>query len=302
MKVDVIGYPIYYGCDVKGVEKAYDYLKMNNVFDLLRTNCEVNDLGKVLVEEVKSADKYLGHDKLKYLNPIAKSSELLASKVSESLSNGNFPLVIGGDHSMAIGSISGLSSFYSVDDISVIWVDAHIDINDEISSPTGNIHGMPLRVLLGTGDRRLTDVSSQGPKIKSENIYYIGVRSFEKQEMDFVKESNICCYYDCDIKERGMGAILEEVLAKIKTKYIHVSFDVDVINQEIFMATGVTQIPHALVVGGIDLDQAKEVLEATLKDSRVKSMDFTEFNPDLDVNNSSLEICKELFGVIGNNL
>jgi len=301
MKIDVIGYPIYYGCDVKGVEKAYDYLKENGALDLLQANCEVSDLGKILVDEVKKEDKYHGHKKLKFLEPIAESSKRLASQVNESLVKGNFPLVIGGDHSMAIGSISGVSSVYGAEDISIIWIDAHIDINDEHSSPTGNIHGMPLRVLLGYGDKRLSEIGGFAPKIKSENIYYIGTRSFENEEMSFVKEKGISCYYDCDIKARGMSNIIAEVLSKINTKYIHLSFDVDVINQDIFMATGVTQIPHALVEGGIDLNEAKEVIDTILKDRRLKSMDFTEFNPDLDVDDKSLLVCKELFSVIGEN-
>src|SRR5699024_746603 len=140
----------------------------------------------------------------------------LARKVAHEVATGYFPLVLGGDHSIAIGTIAGLSEHY--ENLGVIWIDAHADMNTEETTPSGNIHGMPLAVSLGLGNEQLTSIMKQGPKIKPENIVLIGIRDLDEGEKQLIKQLNIKIYTMHEVDRFGMDRIMEETIAYLKDK------------------------------------------------------------------------------------
>ena len=157
MNISIIGMPLFYGCDKPGVEKGPEELRKNNLIDIFEKNHNVYDLGDIEVEKVSEKEKYKGDLKLKYLTQVVNANNGLASKVLEALENDTFPFIVGGDHSLALGSLAGASKYFG-DDLAVIWIDAHGDINTDKTSPSGNIHGMPLAASMGYGYEKLTSI------------------------------------------------------------------------------------------------------------------------------------------------
>lgn len=296
MNISIIDMPLFYGCDNPGVEKGPQVLRENNLLDIFNKSHKVCDMGEVHVKNVSSNDKYAANAKMKYLDEVVRSNVGLADKVYESLKNSYLPLIIGGDHSLALGSLAGASKFFN-EDLAVIWVDAHGDINTLETSPSGNIHGMPLASSMGIGHNSLTDIYFAKQKVKPENVFLLGCRDLDLGEIELIKEHNLNVWTMKDIKSKGIETILKELLNIINqncVKNIHFSFDIDCLDPSYVPGTGTP------VEDGLSFPEGKKVIETIIGTSLVKSMDFVEFNPDLDKNKKTLETCIELLNIISN--
>lgn len=302
MNINLIGVPMYYGSDRKGVELGPDKLREKNLIDILSKNNTIYDLGNLFVPTVKEEDKYLSHPKMKYLDAIKTVNTNLAQAVYSSLTSNSFPLIIGGDHSLGLGSICGASRFYK--NLAVIWIDAHGDINTESTSPTGNVHGMPLASAMDIGSESLKNVFFKGQKVKPENVFLIGPRDLDRGEVQLIKDKNITCYSTEDVKTIGLKTILNNIYNKLKMNNVdavHVSFDIDCIDSKLVPGTGTP------VKDGMSIEEGKYVLRYLMETNLVKSMDFVEVNPVLDENditsNNAIDLLDYTFnGKLNSNI
>jgi arginase len=290
MDISIIGVPIYYGADKRGPELGPAKLREKNIVDIIgRHNHRVFDFGDLFVPEVKECNKFFSHPNMKYLDPIIQVNNNLAHIVYSSIKGGSFPLVLGGDHSIGLGSIAGVSRAYN--NLAVIWVDAHGDINTNVTSESGNIHGMSLAKAMGIGYDNLTDVYFKGKKIDNDNVFLLGARDLDPGEYQLIKEQNLHVYTTKRIKEKGIEHVVNEILADIKDKNIkniHLSFDIDFIDSKFVPGTGTA------VAEGPDVEDAKVVLKMLAETKLVKSMDFVELNPLLDRNDITAEVAVNL--------
>ena len=298
MNISIIGMPLFYGCDKPGVEKGPEELRKNNLIDIFEKNHNVYDLGDIEVEKVNESEKYSSNSQLKYLTQVVDANNGLASKVLEALQNDTFPLIIGGDHSLAMGSIAGASKHFG-NNLAVIWIDAHGDINTHDTSPSGNIHGMPLAASMGYGYEKLTSIFFNEVKIKPENVFILACRDLDKGEIELINELKMNVWTTEQINKEGTSKVINDLLTLIKEKNIkniHLSYDIDCLDPDYVPGTGTP------VNDGLTYSQSKELLEVILGTSLVKSMDFVEYNPMLDKNNKTKETCFELLNLISDNL
>lgn len=294
MDINIIGVPLKYGCDRDGVEKGPDKLRELNMVDKLKTEGNsVYDMGNVYVPNISKEDKFKDHKSLKYLNPIITANNNLAHMVYSSLRLDGFPLIVGGDHALAIGSIAGASKFFKK--MAVIWIDAHGDINDMKSSPSGNIHGMPLAISMGIGEASLVNLYSNNKKVSPEDVYIIGARDLDPGEIKIAVENNVNLYTMEEVREKGIDLVLDKIIGNIKTSGVdgvHLSFDIDSIDKSLVPGTGTP------VEGGFNIDETKKMLETILKQGFITSMDFVELNPKLDKDGKTANICIDLIETI----
>lgn len=289
--IHIIGAPSTFGQRKLGVNFGPDALRYAGLVERLKNiGHSVEDKGDIAVPAV-DVEKFKGKQEgLRNLNEIIEVSENLSNAVSSSIKNQAFPLIIGGDHSIAIGSISGVSQHY--ENLGIIWYDAHGDLNIPEESPSGNIHGMPLRVLLGDGDKQLVNISGYAPKVKPENIVLIGMRDLDVGERDFIRENNIKTYTMADIDRNGIKQVMEESVSylKDKTDGIHLSLDVDALNPVETPGTGTK------VLGGLTYRESHFALEMLHNTNLITSMDVVEVNPLIDQNNHTAEQAVCLMG------
>lgn len=294
MEINLLGVPLFYGCDNPGVEKGPNSLRKNNIISILnKNNNKVYDLGNLYINKVDNTCKYKNHNKMKYLSQITEVNENLAQWVYTSLKANIFPLVIGGDHSLGLGSLAGASRVYG-DDLGVIWIDAHGDINTFKTSPSGNVHGMPLAASMGVGHESLTDLYFKGRKINAEKVFILCARDLDKGELDLIDSLGLNVWTASTIKTKGLTIIIEELLNKINNLNIsnlHLSFDIDCLDPTLVPGTGTP------VVDGISLIDAKYILNKLFDTRKIKSMDFVEFNPIIE-HNVTVDTCLDLIKCI----
>lgn len=290
MNISLIGLPIMYGCDRPGVEQGPDKLREHGILKIFRDkNHNTYDFGNLYIPHASKSEKYISHDKIKYFKPILEVNRNLAHLVYSSLTSNTFPFIIGGDHSLALGSIAGASRFYN--NLAVIWIDAHGDINTCETSPSGNFHGMSLSTSLGIGNPSLIDIYHDGPKIDPENVFIIGARDLDKGEIKIAKDLNLNLYTMDTLRKAGIKSTIDNILRKIKNSNVdgvHLSFDIDVLDKELVPGTGTP------VKNGFSLEESKQVLENFLSTGLITSMDFVELNPLLDMDNKTTNICIDL--------
>ena len=230
-------------------------------------------------------DKY---DSLSYLNKkYAQAAYTMAT-------NEPFFFAFGGDHSCALGLWSGVAEAKRKDgDIGLIWIDAHMDSHTPQTSESGNIHGMPVAALLGHGDKRFTDILSANPKIKPENIFLIGVRSYEAGEADFLKRMNVRVYHMDEVRQRGLAEILKEVLTALSKRTVGygLSFDLDAIDPSFVTAVGTPES------GGIDAESAIESMKLLAEFPPI-AFEIVEYNPELDIEGATFEFTKKLINSV----
>lgn len=299
MKINIIGMPLFYGCDNPGVEKGPTILRENNLLNIFKNNHDVHDMGDIEVLEANAENKFKSNCKMKYLDEVVDANIQLAKKVNIALAQNSLPFIIGGDHSLALGSIAAASKYYHSDNLAVVWVDAHGDINTPFTSPSGNIHGMPLAASMNIGDENLTNIFFKGIKVKAENIFIIAARDLDKGEVDLIKEKNLNVWTIDKIREIGLKNCLSQFLdklSKLNIDNIHFSFDIDCLDPEYVPGTG-TPVEHGLTVA-----EGKEVIDSILETKKVRCIDFVEYNPDLDKNYKTLETCLELLKHFSNKL
>jgi len=222
------------------------------------------------------------------LNVIEPLCATLADRVCEDLDAGLTPLVLGGDHSLAMGSIAGVARHHRArgERVGVIWVDAHTDMNVPETSPSGNIHGMPLAVLLGHGPPSLLAIGGDAPSLHVEDVAIIGVRDVDRSETSLVHTSGVRVYPMSEIDRRGIGAVIDEAIELVSrhTTGIHLSFDLDGVDPR--DAPGVGTPVH----GGLSFRESHFICEAVAATQRLTSMDMVELNPTRDHQNKTAEL------------
>lgn len=214
----------------------------------------------------------------KNLREVVSVSQALCGRVSEVMSHATIPITIGGDHSLAIGSIAGAANFLrgqGAENLGVLWVDAHADSNTPETSSTGNIHGMPLAAVLGFGARKLTEVGGTSPKVRPENVVIFALRILDPGERDLLRRLAVRCMTMNEVEERGIATATTEVLERLRqrVKHLHVSFDLDAIDPA--EAPGVST-PET---GGLSTREAHFLLDQVARSGLLCSADFAELNP-----------------------
>ncbi len=282
--VNIIGFPMDLGADRRGVDMGPSALRIAGLKEKLeKLGYKVVDSGDINIQ-IMERQKITNH-KLKYLNEILKTSKLLASKVEKVLEKQQFPICIGGDHSMAIGSIAGIASHCRKNKLKlgVIWIDAHADMNTDETSPSGNIHGMPLAAALGIGNSHLTNFYGFAPKVKPENCALIGLRSIDSLEKLNIKNLNPSVYTMTDIDKLGIHRIISRVLKQFKEKvdHIHISFDLDAVDPSVAPGVGTP------IRGGLSYRETHLLMESIAECGCMSSLEVTEINPILDNKNES---------------
>ncbi|HJQ69457.1 MAG TPA: arginase [Blastocatellia bacterium] len=289
-KVKIIGVPMDLGAGRRGVDMGPSAIRiagLNQAIALL--GHEVTDAGNVHVNPPEALTQ--ATTRARYLPEIAAASEELASMVEASLEDETVPVVLGGDHSIAIGSAAGVASFYRKREkrIGIVWLDAHTDINTPQTTPSGNIHGMPLAALLGQGPTELTHVSGFAPKLLPENAVVIGARSVDPGERELIKTLGVRVFTMSEVDERGMADVIEEAIeiASRNTAGFHVTMDMDFIDP--FYAPGVGTPER----GGATYREGHLAMEKMSDSGHVLSVELTEVNPMYDTANQTAQLAVE---------
>jgi len=279
------------GADRRGVDMGPSALRIADIDEkLIALGYTVVDEGdiEVRVPEVLS----VGDPHLKYLPEITSACDKLARKVKRVLNQGAFPLVLGGDHSMAIGTIAGVSGYCksAKKRLGVIWIDAHSDINIPQTSPSGNIHGMPVAALIGLGSPELAAVGGDFQKLDPTNVVMIGLRSVDEGERRLIRENGITAYTMYEVDRLGVHGVLEKTLDYLceRCDHIHVSFDLDSVDPSVAMGVG-TPVP-----GGLTYREAHLIMELIAERGALSSLEVAEVNPILDNVNRSAQFAADL--------
>jgi len=289
-EISIIGAPSDYGQQRRGVDMGPSAIRYADVAERLESlGYNIKDEGDILVKREDSITE-LGTN-LKNLKEVVKVCTQLSNKVKEVINQGRFPLVLGGDHSIAIGTIAGLATHYN--NLGVIWYDAHADLNTPETSPSGNIHGMPLAVCIGLGDERLVKIGGLSAKIKPENIIIIGARSVDPGERELIKKKGIRVYTMHEIDRMGMTRVIEDTIAYLKERQVdgvHLSLDLDGLDPLYTPGVG-TPVP-----GGITYRESHLAMEMLEEEEIITSAEFVEVNPILDERNRTADVAVALMG------
>lgn len=289
--IAIIGAPLDLGAGRRGVDMGPSALRVASINARLASlGYEVQDLGNIPVEQPESSPA--GARRARYLPQITEVCKRLAGMVEQAAGEGKVPLVLGGDHSVAIGTISGISRHFHKrrKAVGLIWIDAHADMNTPSTSPSGNIHGMPLACVIGRGPKELSRIYDYSPKVDPKNVALIGLRDVDLAERSNVKKSGVRAFTMRDIDERGMRAVMEEAIevASAGTDGIHLSLDMDAVDPA--QAPGV----GTPVRGGITYREAHLAMEILSDCGRVVSMEVVEVNPVIDEANRTAQLAVEL--------
>ena len=282
---------MHLGADRRGVDMGPSAIRVAGLNERLATlGYEVTDAGNILVRNPEMLP--INDGNAKYLPEIAAACQKLADQVEAALEAGSTPIVLGGDHSIAIGSVGGLSAFHHKQDkrVGVIWFDAHGDMNTPETSPSGNIHGMPFAAILGKGAKELTEISGFAPKVYPEDCVLIGARSVDPDEAIALKASGIRVVTMRELDERGMSAVMDEAmwLASRRTAGFHVTMDMDFVDPDFAPGVG-TPVP-----GGPTYRESHLAMEKVADSGKMLSFELTEVNPVLDVSNKTAELGVQL--------
>lgn len=284
--VQIIGVPMDLGASRRGTDMGPSALRIAGLGAAIRR------LGhQVALEEdipVPSMETRSCEDsKARFKPQILQVCQQLADRVEACLQEGRFPLVLGGDHSIAMGSMAGVAAHYRArnEKLGLVWFDAHGDMNLPGISPSGNIHGMPLSHLLGKGDEELKNIKGFSPKVLPKNVALIGIRDIDAGERQIIRESGIHAFTMREIDEHGMARVARRALEVVNNGTVgyHVSFDVDGCDPSVIPGSG------TLVPGGVGFREAHLLLEYIADDGGMTSLDVVELNPFLDDKNVSAE-------------
>ncbi|MEK4029144.1 arginase [Pseudobacillus sp. FSL P4-0506] len=280
-EISIIGVPMDLGQTRRGVDMGPSAIRYAGLSERLENlGYMVHDEGDIKVE-IKEKTKADTDHNLKNLSAVAEGNEALRQKIDEVIGMDRFPLVLGGDHSIAIGTLAGVAK--RPENLGVIWYDAHGDLNTAETSPSGNIHGMSLAVSLGLGHPSLTNIGGFSPKVKPENVVIIGARSLDPGERELIKETGIKVFTMHEIDRLGMTAVVEETIAYLKerTDGVHLSLDLDGLDPEDAPGVGTP------VAGGISYRESHLAMEMLSEANIVTSAEFVEINPILDEHNKT---------------
>jgi arginase len=291
MTVHIIGVPMDLGAGRRGVDMGPSAIRIAGI------GARLKELGYRVIDEgdlsIKTQEEQRIKDqKARYLPEITRVVTVLARKVQNVLTRGQFPLVLGGDHSVAVGTISGIAAYAhrKHKKIGVLWVDAHGDFNTPDTSPSGNIHGMPLAICAGLGPRSLRNVLGSFRKLDPQNIAIIGLRNLDRKERENIVKLGVKIYTMEEIDKYGIHRVMTKAFQQIAANvdYLHVSFDLDSVDPVYAPGVGTP------VKGGLDYREAHLIMEMLAESKRMSSLELVEVNPILDNRNQSAEFAVEL--------
>ena len=290
-KIQVIGVPLDLGQDRRGVDMGPSAMRAANLNARLRAlGYEVEDAGNIEVALPERAP--VGSQRAKYLQEIARTCGRAARQVGAALQSGFAPLVLGGDHSIAIGTVAGLSRYFRKRNgrLGLIWIDAHADMNTPQTTPSGNVHGMPLACCIGLGPPELTRLAGYAPAVRPENVALVGVRVVDQLEKPHVRKSGVRAFTMRHIDEQGLGEVMKHAIAIAShgTAGFHVSFDLDFLDPTEAPGVGTA------VRGGASYREAHLAMEMISDTGRLTSVELVEVNPILDTGNRTANLAVEL--------
>jgi arginase len=289
--VSLIGVPMDLGGGRRGVDMGPSALRIAGIERAVKTlGRGFHDLGNVPVDQPLSRQPE--NEKARFLSEIATACEHVRDRVLSAMEADTIPLVVGGDHSIACGTVAGVSSYHARKDekIGLLWFDAHGDMNTPETSPSGNIHGMPLACCLGEGIDDLTRIGERFPMVDLENTVAVGVRSLDKRERRIVKETGLRIITMREVDMRGMHDVMCEALEIVNmgTAGFHLSFDMDGCDPDVAPGVG-TPVP-----GGFNFRESHLFMEMVAENGNMLSLEFTEINPILDVHNATARLAVDL--------
>jgi len=275
----------------RGVDMGPSAIRYAGLDQCLRDlGYKVTDEGDITIKTQE--EQRIKNQNAKYLPEISRVVGSLAMKVERAMKKGQFPLVLGGDHSIAIGTISGMASFARKQNkkLGVLWIDAHGDFNTPESSPSGNIHGMPLAVCVGLGPKALTSIGGTYRKIDPENVAIIGLRNVDRTESTNLHKYGLNLYTMEDVDKHGIHWVVKKAFQKVvaNVDYVHVSFDLDSVDPVYAPGVGTP------VKGGLDYREAHLLMEMIAASGKMTSLEIVEMNPILDNRNQSAEFAVEV--------
>lgn len=287
--LSVIGVAIDLGAGTPGVSLGPSAIRYAGVIERLQNiGYDVKDTGDIVA--IKPVSAVSEGTNLKNLDEVTRVNTELCNRVDQEIQAGRFPLVLGGDHSIAIGTIAGVMKHYR--NLGVIWFDAHGDINTAETSPSGNIHGMPVAVSLGMGHERLTSIGGSERKLQAKNIVFVGCRDLDHGERQVLKSLGITVFTMHEIDRMGMTEVMNRAIAIVSdgTDGIHVSFDMDSLDPVFVQGTG-TRVP-----GGLTYRESHLALEMIAQTEKLVSAEFVEVNPIIDHKNETAKTPVALMG------
>jgi arginase len=290
-QIEIIGVPLDLGQRRRGVDMGPSALRVAGLQAKLEAlGYSVTDRGNVPVAVAET--KYRGDDRAPFLKEIAYSSERTAECVQQALARHATPIVLGGDHSVAAGTVAGVSQYFRAQGkaIGLVWIDAHSDINTPETSPSGNVHGMPLAALLGMGPPELSDLLGWSPKVLPQHTVVVGIRDVDEAERNNIRRSGISVFTMRDIDELGLRAVMEKAIeiAAAGTAGFHVSMDMDWVDPTEAPGVG-TPVP-----GGATYREAHLAMEILADHGGMLSLELVEVNPILDEHNRTAELAVQL--------
>ncbi len=287
-ELSVIGVPMDLGQMRRGVDMGPSAIRYAGLEERLENlGYKVSDLGDIHLANGKSM---VGDEQVETVDLVADINHKLAVKVNEIMEKGDFPLILGGDHSIAMGSLAGIAKYY--ENLGVIWYDAHGDLNTFETSPSGNAHGMPLAASLGLGHSKFTNILDYSPKVKPENIVLIGARALDEGEKKLIKDLHIKVYSMHEIDRLGMTRVMEETIDYLKDRCdgVHLSLDLDGLDPSDAPGVGTP------VYGGISYRESHLAMEMLAEADIITSAEFVEVNPILDEKNRTASVAVALAG------
>lgn len=291
LQVQLIGAPTDIGAGTRGASMGPEALRVAGIVEMLnRQGAQVFDSGNLSGPTNPMQQAVNGY---RHLLEVTVWNEAVFTAVYQTLSQHHFPVLMGGDHCLGIGSISAVARYCREQGkkLLVLWLDAHADFNTNQLTPSGNVHGMPVACLCGYGPAQLTSLSGQVPAIASEWVRQIGIRSVDAGEKQLIHQQGLQVFDMRYIDEMGMRHTMQQALANVDDNtHIHVSFDVDFLDAELAPGVGTT------VLGGPTYREAQLCMEMIADTGLLGSLDIVELNPALDVRNQTARIAVELIG------
>ena len=289
--IAILGAPLDFGAGRRGVDMGPSALRLAGLNAKLQAmGYQVRDLGNVPVAQQETVEE--GSPTAKYLAPISQCCAELARTVNDVVEKGEFPLILGGDHSVGAGTVAGVSNAFRKrgQKIGVIWIDAHADMNTPGISPSGNVHGMPLASCLGRGPSELTHIFDYAPKMDARNTVLIGLRDVDEREREVVRDLGVVAFTMRDIDELGLRKIMEQAIAAATdgTAGFHLSLDMDAVDPDEAPGVGTP------VRGGMSYREAHLSMEMVCDSNKMLSMEVVEVNPVLDSANRTALLGVEL--------
>jgi arginase len=284
--IDLIGVPLDLGAGRRGVDMGPSAMRLTGLQARLQSlGHAVADRGDIHVPIPETTP--VGGERQRYVREIASVCREVRERTLTSVRAGRVPVCLGGDHSLAAGSVAGVAAALRERglDLALLWIDAHADMNTPETSPSGNVHGMPLAACLGQGPEELTALGG-GASVRPQDVTLFGIRNLDDRERGLVRQSGVRAYTMSDIDRRGVAAILEEILREARSRVggLHLSLDLDGLDPDVAPGVGTP------VLGGLTYREAHLMCEMVAESGLLSSVDLVELNPTLDVRNHTAEI------------